>query len=216
MVQPIADESAPEQAGHARPVGREEVVDATIRAASELFAERQPSQVSVREIASKAGVSHALVHRYMGSKEDIFSATLAFDRQAAAEYWKTSHGFDRTAQTFADDLPPGRFLKTVMRAALDGADLGMNDLTFPHIGSMSRYMADNPIAAPEDDAAFDPRLLLSAVIAMAGSMAIAEDFFLAQTGLLDADRTEIRSELNRLISHVMSLAETPDGHPRAK
>ena len=64
-----------------RPVGRDEVIEATIRAASELFAERNPSQVSVREIASRAGVSHALVHRYLGSKDDIFAAALKLDRE---------------------------------------------------------------------------------------------------------------------------------------
>jgi AcrR family transcriptional regulator len=210
MSQQVGEEASPEQAVTARPVGREEVVEATIRAASELFANRQPSQVSVREIAAKAGVSHALVHRYMGSKEDIFSATLEFDRQEAAEYWKTSHGFGRTPQTFSDDLPPGRFLKTVMRAALDGTDLSQHEVTFPHVGAMSAYVAENPIGPPADERGFDPRLLLSAVIALAGGMAIAEDFFLAQTGLQEADRDELRLELNRLIGHMMSLAEKPE------
>jgi TetR/AcrR family transcriptional regulator, repressor for neighboring sulfatase len=210
MAQEVGEQASSETTVTARPVGRQEVIDATIRAASELFAERQPSQVSVREIAAKAGVSHALVHRYLGSKEDIFSATLAYDREEAAQYWTTSHGFGRTPQTFTDDLPPGRFLKTIMRAALDGTDLSQHEITFPHVGAMSAYVAENPVqAASADERGFDPRLLLSAIIAMAGGMAIAEDFFLAQTGLQDADRDELRVELNRLIGHMMSLAEKP-------
>ena len=42
-----------------RPTGRDEVIASTIQAAIELFSKRNPSQVSVREIAAGAGVSHA-------------------------------------------------------------------------------------------------------------------------------------------------------------
>ena len=41
-----------------------------------LFAERGFTAVSVRDIAAEAGVSHALVHRYLGSKEQVYRATL--------------------------------------------------------------------------------------------------------------------------------------------
>ena len=46
-------------------------------AARELFAERSFAAVSVRDIAERAGVSHALVHRYLGSKDDVYRAVLA-------------------------------------------------------------------------------------------------------------------------------------------
>jgi len=44
---------------------------------------------------------------------------------------------------------------------------------------------------------------------MAGGMAIAEDFFLRQTGLEAEDRPAIRAEFERLIRRIMSLSETP-------
>ena len=46
-------------------------------AAEELFADHPYGDVSVRAIADTAGVSHALVHRYVGSKADIMRAVLA-------------------------------------------------------------------------------------------------------------------------------------------
>jgi AcrR family transcriptional regulator len=190
-----------------RPVGRDEVVRATVRAAAQLFAERNPSQVSVREIATRAGVSHALVHRYLGTKDDIFRAALALDREEAAEYWLKDHGLGRTAGTFEEDLPPGRYIRTVMRASLDGVAMKPEDLKFPHADKMLEFLQTREFPNVADDPGFDVRIVFSAVTAMAAGMAVAEDFFLVQSGLENEDREMVRSELNRLIMRIMTLAE---------
>ena len=193
--------------GDPRPVGRDEVIQATIRAAAELFAERNPSQVSVREIATRAGVSHALVHRYLGTKDDIFRAALALDRQKAAEYWMNDHGMGRTAGTFEADLPPGRYIRTIMRAALDGVPMSSEDMKLPHSDKMLEFLRSTEFPRVENDAGFDVRLLFSAVTAMAAGMAVAEEFFLVQSGLENEDREHVHAEMNRLIMRVMTLAD---------
>jgi AcrR family transcriptional regulator len=53
-----------------------------LEAASTLFAERGPRNVSVRQIAETAGVNHGLVHYYFGSKDGLLTAVL--DQCAAA------------------------------------------------------------------------------------------------------------------------------------
>ena len=57
--------------------GREQTTAAILDAAEKLFAERGFTAVTVRDIAAEAGVSHALVHRYLGSKEQVYRATLS-------------------------------------------------------------------------------------------------------------------------------------------
>ena len=53
------------------PRGRGGAQEALIEAATELFSERGPNAVSVREIAKRAKVNHGLVHRHFGSKEGL-------------------------------------------------------------------------------------------------------------------------------------------------
>ncbi len=57
--------------------GREQTTAAILDAAERLFAERGFTAVTVRDIAAEAGVSHALVHRYLGSKQHVYRAMLA-------------------------------------------------------------------------------------------------------------------------------------------
>ena len=56
--------------------GRVATTAAILDAAAELFSERGYSAVSVRDIAERAGVTHALVHQYVGSKDEVFRAVL--------------------------------------------------------------------------------------------------------------------------------------------
>lgn len=54
-----------------RPVGAEEVRRAVLASAARLFATQDPGSVSVRAIAADAGVNYGLVHRHIGSKNDL-------------------------------------------------------------------------------------------------------------------------------------------------
>jgi AcrR family transcriptional regulator len=66
----------------AKPRGREQVRSAVLSATSALVAEHGPDGFSVREIAARAGVNHALVHRHFGTKADVLEQMLAADAEA--------------------------------------------------------------------------------------------------------------------------------------
>ena len=59
--------------------GRKATTAAILDAAEELFSARGYSAVAVRDIAERAGVSHPIVHKYVGSKADVLRAVLARD-----------------------------------------------------------------------------------------------------------------------------------------
>ncbi len=69
----------------AKPRGREEIRSAVLTATSALVAERGPDGFSVRDIAARAGVNHALVHRHFGTKADVLEQMLAADARDVVE-----------------------------------------------------------------------------------------------------------------------------------
>ncbi|RLL66871.1 TetR family transcriptional regulator [Streptomyces sp. Z26] len=76
--------------GSARPVGkrtREPEVRrfAILEAARAAFAERGFAKTTIREVARRAGVTHGLVIRHFGSKEQLFVAAVPGSRNLMAE-----------------------------------------------------------------------------------------------------------------------------------
>jgi len=55
---------------------------AVLSATRDLVAERGPGGFSVRDIAGRAGVNHALVHRHFGTKADVLEQVLADEGRA--------------------------------------------------------------------------------------------------------------------------------------
>ena len=61
----------------------DDIVTAVTEAAHELFTERSPAAVSLRQVAERAGVNLGLIHRYVGSKQDLVEAVLALHTRRA-------------------------------------------------------------------------------------------------------------------------------------
>ncbi|MBI9107716.1 MAG: TetR/AcrR family transcriptional regulator [Spirochaetales bacterium] len=106
-------------------IGREAVMRAVIDAACDLFSEKSPSRVSIREIAEKAGVNHGLIHRHFGSKRNLIQAVLTdIDKQIrdASGSGKSFEEIFRLASRAA--LNDSRIWRIPARLIMDGdADL---------------------------------------------------------------------------------------------
>jgi len=61
----------------AAPHGPQEVIRAVVDAATDMFANQGYGTVSLRQVAAAAGVNPGLVHRYIGSKDDVLRAVFA-------------------------------------------------------------------------------------------------------------------------------------------
>jgi AcrR family transcriptional regulator len=143
-----------------RPHGRAEVMAAVQAVTVEMLAERGPRDVTIRDVAERAGVNHALVHRYFGSKEELFRAVFAglsaqFQTDAAA----LGRGDVAALLNLLRENPA--FWRILARSALDAPDM----------------LADNPgPAAPMMLAMIsgvrDPSDETRAAAAVAGSLAL--------------------------------------------
>lgn len=121
-------------AAEARPRGRDEIVAAVVRAATELIAARGPAAVSLRDVATAAHVTLSQIYRHVGNKEDLLVAVLSEEVAAAA------------GPSAAPDLDLATFLRTLFRLdapalrtrlqariILDGYDLPALQSRFPGI-----------------------------------------------------------------------------------
>lgn len=129
------------QSAHARPHGRDKVVAAVLAAATELFAERGPAAVSLREVAQAADVNLGLIHRHIGSKTDLLAAVLrARPGMAPGGATTPEEGF---ANMVARGFSPPAYTVIIVRAALDGYDLASLGVHFPDLGRWAELLREN-------------------------------------------------------------------------
>lgn len=189
---------APKEAG--APHGRAEVEAALIAAGAELFAERGPNAVSVRELAQKARVNPGLVHRYFGSKDGLLGAVL---EHLAAEV-ATTVGTPGDARNWAAGGPVDRHWRVLARAILDGHDPATLQDDFP----ATRRLIEGTRAGSgaEEETA---RLQIAQVIALNLGWRMFEPFLVAATGL-DRDRSDIDAALLATSRQITGTWPPPD------
>lgn len=139
-----------------RPTGRTEVIAALLEAATRLFAQRGPAAVSLRDVAKAANVNLGLIHRYIGSKDDLLAAVLAsrpgYPRVDSALVRSSEEIVELVVQLLETDAP---YAQIVLRAALDGLDVARLQETFPlleHVADVIR--GELPRAAANARVAF--------------------------------------------------------------
>lgn len=107
-----------------------QIVDAVADAAHDLLVERSPSAVSLREIAAAAQVNLGLIHRYVGSKDDVIALVLARHTQRARS--TTELSTDELTHQVADVIvnrpATGRLIAGMV---LDGVDVAALKDEFP-------------------------------------------------------------------------------------
>ncbi len=162
-----------------RPMGKEAVVSALTAATIDLLVEHG-TDISVRQIAARAGVNHGLVHTYFGSKRALLSAALdEVVRRAAADF--DDAGFP------PPDLASrrgGELAKALARVRLDDAP----DLlaSYPIVDSWRAALTE---ARPDlDEATIEANVITASALAL--GWAVFADHLCEATGA-DAGRRAV-------------------------
>jgi AcrR family transcriptional regulator len=162
-----------------KPRGKASVRQALIEAATELFAERGPDDVSVRELAAHAGVNHGLVHRHFGSKDGLLQATM---KQLAAGV-ADSIGPEDPGETLADLLKTtfgatqdATHWRILARSILDGTPVSELQDEFPVV---SRMLA---AAARGTSSPLNPHALVTLLLAGSLGLLLFEPYLREATG----------------------------------
>jgi TetR/AcrR family transcriptional regulator, repressor for neighboring sulfatase len=184
---------------------REDVSEALIEAAAALAGERGSGHVTVRDIATRAGVNATFVHRYYGSKQNLMRAAM----QRAQERLATRIGevpdiAEGAAAIVHATLRERELIATLTRAALDGV--------------FDVIPADNPAMALlverfQREAAgrgrggrHDPRVVVACLSAVAVGYALLGDYIRHGTGLDGYSDDEAEAMLVAVLRDVARLA----------
>ncbi len=194
--------SAAEHAGPRRPIRAPASHErrrptAILDAAEELFSRRDPNRVTIREIAEKAGVTHPLVHQYVGSKQDILDAVIRRGapqrHQIMAEHPDLR---DAIPLLIADIVGRRVHSRAILRSAMDGVTthrlrIGWTPDECCSDWRMRRFERERP--RPQPPGAMDPRIVMAAMTALAYGWVGAQDWLMQIFQLEEVDPTDCRA-----------------------
>jgi AcrR family transcriptional regulator len=182
-----------------------------VAAAERLFAERGFAAVSVREIAEAAGVSHALVHRYLGSKDEILRAVFKRHEYAIRD---AADGAGDLSDAMALMLREGLerhkdYLRLLIQSSLQGVPFEETMGGMPAGAQLAR-MAEEVAAARTGNAPGDllhgvtPRFAITAVVALYLGWVASEDWLLKAMDLDDADDETLVAQLESVLRGIIA------------
>ncbi len=178
-----------------RRLGREGSIDALVNAARELFAEHGPDAVSLRDVARRAGVSHGLIHHYIGSRDDLL--TLVFARStehARADLEDAIEPLEAIRRLRALGGDDDEYTRLLAWSILEGRDPAEFH---------GRSRALDAVMAAHPDGPRDLRLAVGAAMVQALGWKLFGSYALTAAGLDDSDAADLRrlleDETDRLV-----------------
>lgn len=109
-----------------------------LAAAVEQFAEHGVAAVTVRQVATVAGVNPGLVHRYIGTKEDLVVRAMA---EASRRVAQALVGGDQALDDRSGESPVERYERLLAHLALEDHDLEAMALDHPLMGFLVEQAA---------------------------------------------------------------------------
>lgn len=194
----------PPDPGDVRPVGRDEVRQALIEAAMQLFAAHGPRAVSMRQVAAQADVNYGLIHRHFGSKEALLDETVDHGAAALSNDLAEVTRADEALEVLQAHADYWRLLAFACLESDDGAELHRE---FPTVaGLIERLRAVDP----DSD---DIGLRAAAGTALALGWVVFEPFLRVAADLGDTDGSVLIDGLSAALERAVGVGierETKD------
>jgi AcrR family transcriptional regulator len=167
---------------------------AILVAAAELFQQRSPSSVSLREIARRADVNYGLIHHYYGTKDAILAELLRRASAAGAARMRDSVTIDDALVALTSGTSRSTHAQMLAWALLDGVDPAKLVEVSPAIARLTELIAAEQAhgrAAPDGpgDGAPDPRVVAATAVSAILGWQFFRPFVTAIAGLDDSTET---------------------------
>jgi len=184
---------------------------AILAAARELFAKHGVDGVSVRQIAAAAGINHALVHRYFGTKDEMVAAIVLAEARALSEMARpeadTMTSLAALGEALEYLLAEGRTsLILMLRAELDGLEPERLLETSPlrPLRLLAGWFEQN--ASSGQGPPTDPRLLALVVGAAVIGLASMQPMLADGVGLGGEDPEQVQQDCLKTILAMAAAA----------
>jgi len=185
-----------------RRLGREGSIEALVAAARALFAEHGPDAVSLRDVARRAGVSHGLIHHYIGSRDDLLSLVFAGSTEhARADLLGAGDPLDairRLRSLGGDDDEYARLLAWSLLERRDPAEFH------------GRSQALDAVMATDPHGSRQLRVAVAAAIVQTLGWKLFGSYALTAAGLSESDRAELRELIEQQADALLGEASAGD------
>lgn len=167
------------------------MVAAVLTAAAELFAQRGPAAVSIKDVAERSGVNHGLVFRHFGTKENLVGAVLDDQSLRLAEMLRADGSSPER------DAAIDRAWRVTARALLDGYSVAELQTAFPNI---TRLIEDLQGSRDRVDA----QLTAAHAVALELGWRLFGPFISTATGLTHVSESTIRESIDAEIARIVA------------
>ena len=188
--------------------GREATTAAVLDVAEDLFSTRGFNDVTVRAIAARAGVSHALVHRYLGSKAEIFRAILSRNQGVILAAAPDNPDLLATTNLIMREglTNHRRYIRLLADSALHGLPYEQTTGRFAAVDrlvELAERAAASASPGERTDGDLDPRFVIACVTALYLGWAATESWVLPAAGIPDMDEAEAMDGLERVMLGIL-------------
>ena len=201
---------------------REQTTTRILDAAEELFASRNPTHVTVRQVAEKAGVTHALVHQYIGTKDDLLKAVVTRGAPKRLEMIAQLPDLRAvTPQLVNDVLERQLHSRAMIRSAMDGVDYASLEdrmRTGQALLALATHAASTGAARNPAPEPMDPRVVTAAITALAYGWVATGEWLTRIFDLEGETPEETRAQLLEMVSRMTEQIfplEQDKGEPAA-
>lgn len=171
--------------------------------AERLFAERGHRNVSVRDIAAVAGVTHPLIYYHWRSKDELLAAVVARSQDRVRARLEAAGAVDAAVVAAEETLRHNRHYALILtRALLDGMPPSAWPGGFPGIDAALAMLLDEARARGDDETG--ARLRVACLVAMLDGWVLLEDQLLEMVGLTGDDRGRGRAEFLAAVRRVLA------------
>jgi AcrR family transcriptional regulator len=188
---------------------------AMLDAAERLFSEQGFEIVSVRDIAQAAGVSHALVHRYLGSKEEIYRAVMRRNEDLIRDAAGATEDLGEAISLMLREGLVNRrpYLRLLVHSALHGLPYDTSIVNFSAVQRLIELAEARASRAGRTEGdAVDPRFAIAALVALNLGWASMEAWLVKAAGLEGLDEESLVAGLERVMLHLAAtLVPGDDG-----